>query len=140
MILHFTIPTSAKKKMPNLNDLIKAERTKVKTRNGGFFTMGAKMKKEWQRYIEVYIRKDLLGQKVEKPFIVHFEYYEPDYRRDIGNVHATCEKFTMDALQEVGTIPNDNQKWYKGFTACFSVDKLNPRVEVFIQEIENDAE
>lgn len=136
MIYTFTIPTKPKAKMPGLNDFIKAERVTFRTKHGKFMTKGAIMKKEWQEYISIFIRRDLGRLKINKPIIVHYHYFEPDHKRDFGNVHATCQKFTEDALQECGVISNDNQKFIKGFTADFDVDKENPHITVELEEVE----
>ena len=133
MIYKFTIPTEAKK-LPSLNDYIAAERIRIGGRNGKFYTKGAKMKRDWQDYISIFIRKDLRGVEIKKPVVVHYHYFEKDRRRDIGNIHAPCQKFTEDALQECGIIANDNQKCVIGFTAQFSTDKEKPRVEIILEE------
>lgn len=137
-MLQFVIPTSAKNKMPSMNDLIRAERTIFK-RNGKIVSQGSLLKKKWQQYICTCIIRDCGKQKIEKPFTVHFEIFEPDMKRDIGNVFAPLEKYTMDALQDTQTIPNDNQKWYKGFSATFNIDRTNPRVIVTIKEIQESG-
>jgi len=133
MIYKFTIPTNVKKKSPSLNDYIKAERTTVKKQGGRLVTLGALMKKEWQRYIGNCIRRDLHGLHIKEPIVVHYHYYEPDRRRDYGNIHAPVQKFTEDAMQDVGLIPNDNQDYIIGFSADFHVDPKNPRIEVEIE-------
>lgn len=136
MVYKFVIPTTKEKKMPNLNDFIKAERVSFRTQTGKFMTKGAVMKKEWQTYVSMYIRKDLRGIKIDKPVIIHYRYFEPDKKRDYGNIHAFCQKVAEDALQECGTIINDNQKYVRGFTADFDIDKANPRIEIELEEIE----
>ena len=136
MIYKFTIPTTGKNKLPSLNDYIAAERVRFKTKYGKFMTKGAKMKRDWQDYISIFIRKDLRGVHIEKPVIIHYHYYEFDRRRDIGNIHAPCQKFTEDALQECEIIANDNHNYVTGFTASFDYDKENPRVEVELEETE----
>lgn len=135
-IYKFTIPTSPTRKMPALNDFIRAERCTFRSYGNKLMTKGSLMKKEWQQYISVYIRKDLGRAKVLHPIVVHYHYYEPDRKRDLGNVHATCQKFTEDALQDCRVIPNDNQKWIVGFTADFDIDRQNPRIEVTLEEVE----
>lgn len=135
MILQFTIRTTPKNKTPSLNDVIKAERTIFKKGNK-IVSQGSLMKKKWQSYFASQIVKGLGRKKISKPFTVHYDIYEPDKKRDIGNVFSPIEKYTMDALQDTGTIPNDNQQWYKGFSARFFIDKENPRIEVTISEIE----
>ena len=135
MNLFFVIKTTPKTKTPSLNDLIRAERTIFKKGNK-IISQGALMKKKWQSYFASQIVSCIGRKKVEKPFTVHYDIYEPDLKRDIGNVFSPIEKYTMDALQDTGTIPNDNQKWYKGFSADFYVDREHPRIEVTIKEIE----
>ena len=121
MIYTFTIPTNGNNKLPSLNDYIRAERERIGAR-GKFLTKGAVMKKEWQQYISIYIRKSLRGVKIEKPVVIHYHYYEQNRKRDIGNIHAPCQKFVEDALQDCGVLANDNQKYVIGFTASFDVD------------------
>lgn len=135
MTYTFTIPTE-KKKLPSLNEYIAAERVRIGGKGSKFLTKGALMKREWQSYISLFIRRDLKLLKIEKPVIIHYHYFEKDSRRDLGNIHAPCQKFTEDALQDCGVIANDNQKCLKGFTATFEIDKENPRVEVSLQEID----
>ena len=137
MIYTFTIPTD-RKKLPSLNEYIKAERVRINARSGKFLTKGSVLKKEWQGYISLFIRRDLRGIKIEKPVIVHYHYYEADKRRDLGNIHAPCQKFTEDALQDCKVLANDNQKCIVGFTATFDIDKDNPRVVVSLEEVTNE--
>ena len=137
MIHTFTIPTD-RKKLPSLNDYIKAERVRINGRSGNFTTKGALLKKEWQSYISLFIRRDLKRLKIEKPVIIHYHYFAENRKRDLGNIHAPCQKFVEDALQDCGVIANDNQKCVVGFTASFDIDKQNPRVEVGIEEVTNE--
>ena len=135
MTYKFTIPTSKTHKLPSLNDYIGAERQRIGAR-GKFLTKGAVMKREWQQYISIFIRKDMRGVKITKPVVIHYHYYEPDRKRDFGNIHAPCQKFVEDALQDCGVIVNDNQKYVVGFTADFAISKDNPRVEIELEERE----
>ena len=135
MIHTFTIPTK-QKKLPSLNDYIRAERVRINTKHGKFLTKGALMKKEWQDFISVYIRRDLKHLIIKNPVVIHYHYFEADSRRDIGNIHAPCQKFVEDALQDCGVIANDNQKCVVGFTAHFGIDRENPRVVVELQEVD----
>ena len=135
MTYTFTIPTD-RKKIPSLNEYIAAERIRVGGRGSKFMTKGALMKREWQSYISLFIRRDLKQLVIDKPVIVHYHYYEENRRRDLGNIHAPCQKFTEDALQDCGVLVNDNQKCVVGFTASFDVDKDKPRVEVTLETVE----
>jgi Holliday junction resolvase RusA-like endonuclease len=132
MVHTFTI----KGRLPDLNDYLQAERVSRRTPNGKFFTRGAEMKTKWQQYIITFIRKDLKRLKITKPVIIHYHYYEPNARRDLGNIHAVSQKFIEDALQITKVLANDNQKCVRGFTADFDIDKDNPRIVVEIEEME----
>lgn len=129
----FTIPTD-RRKLPSLNDYIAAERVRIGSKTGKFLTKGALMKREWQSYISLFIRRDLRGVKIEKPVLIHYRYFEENRKRDLGNIHAPCQKFVEDALQDCNVIANDNQRCVVGFTVHFEVDKDNPRVEVVLEE------
>ncbi len=57
---------------------------------------------------------------------------------DISNVCSIVDKFTCDALQELGVIQNDNHKFIPEVTYKIGkVDKENPRVELEITAKEN---
>lgn len=124
------------KKIPSLNEYILAERTTIRKMGNRLLTKGAVMKKTWQEYMSIYIRKSVGRLKIEKPIIIRYQYYMPDQKMDVGNIHSTTQKFFEDALQDCGTIINDNQKYIKGFTADFFVDKDNPHITVVLEIVE----
>ena len=47
-----------------------------------------------------------------------------------------ADKVFQDALQKCGVIKNDGWKEVENFTHDFYVDKKNPRIEIFLEEIE----
>jgi hypothetical protein len=52
---------------------------------------------------------------------------------DLGNVCSIIQKYTEDALQELGIIENDNYKHIRSVRYEFgSIDKENPRCELEI--------
>ena len=56
---------------------------------------------------------------------------------DLGNVLSIVQKFTEDALVEYGVIEDDNYSIITEVNQNFGeVDKENPRVELFIKEVE----
>ncbi len=58
---------------------------------------------------------------------------------DISNVCAAIDKFTCDALQELGVIENDNYKFIRAVDYRFGrVDKENPRIELEITHWEEE--
>ena len=44
-------------------------------------------------------------------------------------------KFILDGMVELGTIPDDGQKYVKGISHELHLDRKNPRVEVEIEEV-----
>ena len=62
----------------------------------------------------------------------------PGSRRllDKSNVLCLHEKFFMDALVEMGRLPDDNFLFdYHTHYKMGKIDKDNPRVEIFIKEV-----
>lgn len=68
-----------------------------------------------------------------KPVDVHFHWFEPNKKRDKDNIRYGS-KFILDGLREAGKLPNDGWAWVLDMSDSFDVDKLNPRVEVTIDE------
>lgn len=132
-----TVKFTIQGRLPCLNDFIGAERTIVKRdyKRKIFLTQGAVMKKKWQAYVVNSITRDLKGKKVKTPVRIEYHYYEPNRKRDIGNIHGFAQKIIEDALQDAGTIPNDNWACISSFSATFDVDKDNPRIEVELIEV-----
>lgn len=59
-----------------------------------------------------------------KPCTVEFAWHERTAKRDCDNI-ASVKKYILDAMQKQGIIPNDNQKYIKGFTDKFIKDTRN---------------
>jgi Holliday junction resolvase RusA-like endonuclease len=72
----------------------------------------------------------------DEPYIFQYTVYPANNRAfDISNVCAIVDKFTCDALQEMGVIKNDNHKFIpEVLYKIGKVDKDNPRVELEIRE------
>ena len=62
--------------------------------------------------------------------MVRFEYHEKSKRRDADNI-ASAKKFILDALVEMGVLPDDSRKYVKGFYDVIIDDKTDfVRVEL----------
>lgn len=112
---------------PGLNEYGAAERTNK--------FAGAKMKKEYTDLAAWYIRSAKL-QPYTTPVIISFHWFEPSTRRDPDNI-IFAKKFILDGLVAAGVIPNDNQKWIRGFNAerwNAVTDKKRVGVELTIRE------
>ena len=91
---------------------------------------------------KIAYKNDIACQLVRLPEYslveVLFKLY-PETKRltDIGNVCSIHEKFFMDALVSIGKLTDDNYKYHSKTTYEFGeVDKVNPRVDVFIKELQ----
>ena len=62
-----------------------------------------------------------------------FCWYEKNRKRDPDNI-CFAKKFILDAMVKNHVLPNDSQKYIKGFRDLFYIDKDNPRIEIFIEE------
>ena len=123
--------------LPNLNDFIDANRVMV--RNAGHcFSKGNELKQSAQRDVQACIRRDLKGVVIENPINITYCFYEPNRRRDKDNIAAFAMKVIQDALVKEGVIKNDGWKEIYSFECYFDVDKLHPRIEVRLEELNQD--
>ena len=49
----------------------------------------------------------------------------------------SAAKFILDAMQDIKLIPNDNRRYVHLLQEVFT-DRENPRIEISIEEAEND--
>lgn len=82
------------------------------------------------------IRTQLPRLTINNPIIIHYRFYEADKARDKGNIFAFTDKVFEDALQKCGVIRNDGWNEIENFTHEFFVDRNNPRIEIFLEEID----
>lgn len=92
---------------------------------------GAKMKKSNQEAVMWAIKAAKLEPM--EAVTVHITWIEPNMRRDPDNIRFGA-KFILDALVQMGVIPNDTQKYVRGISDRFMVNKSNPRIIVELEE------
>ncbi len=115
--------------LPSLNDYLNAVGTNPKA--------GGKFKADYTKPCISAIRRCLRGWKVtHPPVVLHYKYFEnkKGKRRDVSNIHALCAKFFEDAMQQIGTIENDNPDWIENFTTEFAWIDGEPYIEIEIEE------
>lgn len=118
-------------RFPSMNDFIDANRI---TR--GKFNKGNELKKQTQETMLSSLLVAQKGLKIDKPIYLHYEFYEPNKKRDLDNVSAFFIKCFQDALVKAGIIENDTQKHIQGFSVDFFTDRERPRIEIEIEEID----
>ena len=116
--MRFTIPGT----LPGLNEYT------AKCRGNAY---GANaMKKRTQSAIAAHIpERHPLDTVTAFPATVYIDWYEPSNRRDVDNITFSA-KFILDALVQVGALPNDSRRYVCGIEHRVFTDKANPRIEV----------
>ena len=117
-----------KGKLPGLNEYIEAER-----RNR---YKGAQMKREAEAVVGWAVRSARL-KTFTKPVVMRYRWFEPNRKRDKDNISSYGRKVIQDALVKMGVLKGDGWKYISGFSDEFFVDKLEPRIEVVIEEVED---
>ncbi len=115
-------------------------------RNSHHFTLNA-AKIIWKENLRLALYEgnrpapDKAMDNIKPPFHFTYTIYQSSGRAfDVSNVCSIIDKFTADALQEFGIIPNDNYKYIPIITYRFGgVDKENPRAELEIREINQNG-
>lgn len=124
MIYEFTIPG----RLGSLNDYISRCRAN--------HYKGAAYKAKQQEIVERAIIKQLGRIHITKPVTLNYEWYEYNTRRDLDNVAGWGHKVIQDALTACNVLSNDGWKNIKGFTDVFAIDRENPRIVVYLEEVE----
>ena len=99
---------------------------------------GGKLKRDYMLIASNAIRRQLPKVEIEKPVFIKYKIYEATAKRDFSNVGSFATKVIEDSLQQCKVLKNDNQKCVRGYSHEFFIDRVNPRIEVEIIEIENE--
>jgi len=88
-----------------------------------------------------YVREALrdLEWRFKPPLRFTYTVFPQNGRKfDLANVLSVIQKFTDDALITAGLIKDDNYKVVRSINYRFGgIDKLNPRAELMIEEMED---
>jgi Holliday junction resolvase RusA-like endonuclease len=116
--------------LPSLNEIIKA----AKNGRGGYQPYNI-LKKEYMQLIQIECNRQIKGVKLNR---IHLDinWYCKNKKLDPDNIAAGGVKILLDSMVHVGIIENDGWKQIEGFSHKFYVDKVDPRIEVLITEIE----
>lgn len=122
---HFTIEGT----LPSLNEYL--------SEVGRNPRLGNSLKRDYVRSIILYLRlSEYRHYQAENPVIIHYVFYEPNMKRDHDNVASCASKFIQDALRDIEVIKDDSWKYVLNFTHDFYLDRENPRIDVYIEEID----
>lgn len=120
-----------------LNELLKAETHTWDARTKKI-VVSNKVKADNDKICRLAIQRDLRGVKIDKPIICHYHIFVKDKMHDRGNVYASLEKSFLDALQQKKVIKNDGFDDVLDSVFHTDLDRLNPRIEVIIEEVEGE--
>ena len=95
-----------------------------------------KVKKDGEIICQKCIRSQLKGVRISKPIKCTYYIFVPDKTHDRSNTYAGVEKIFLDSLQNEKIIQSDGYNYVFDSVFYTSVDALNPRVEVEIEEID----
>lgn len=110
-------------KLPSCNDYINA------CRYNKYY--GAKMKKDIEEQIGIYIRE---LPAYDKPVTINFHWIESNKRRDLDGI-CFAKKFILDAMVKAGKLKDDNRNCVTGFTDTFEYAK-DSKVVLEIKEVQ----
>ena len=114
--------------MPSLNEYL--------AETGRNPRAGGRLKREYVNTIIQYLRlSEYRNYQAENPVIIHYVFYEQNMKRDHDNVASLASKFIQDALRDIEVIKDDGWKYVLNYTHDFYLDRDNPRIEVYIEEI-----
>ena len=113
-------------RLPGLNEQINRDRS--------HWSKGNDLKKSTERDIALQLIPKV---KIDKKVFIVYKWFEENKRRDTGNV-AYAKKYIEDALVKCGILQGDGWKHKVGHADYFYIDKDNPRIEIEIQEVENE--
>lgn len=99
--------------------------------------VGGKIKKEETERVYWECKEQKIKPITKFPIKIIYNWYSKNKRKDIDNV-AFSKKFINDGLVMAEIIPDDSRKYIKGFSDNFFIDKDFPRVELTLEEKENE--
>lgn len=98
---------------------------------------GAKLKAESEMIVLGGINASgMRGLHITKPVKLRYLFFEKDKRRDHDNVSGYAHKVVQDMLVRAGILVDDGWDEIVGYTDDFFIDKVNPRIEVEIEEVD----
>lgn len=118
-----------------LNELLRSETHTYDPRRKATVVTN-KVKADNDTICRIAIQRDLKGVRIDNPIRCNYRIFVKDKMHDRGNVYASLEKSFLDALQQRKVIKNDTFDLVLDSTFHTEVDRLNPRIEVIIEEME----
>lgn len=115
-MLQFTVPG----RLPGYNEL-----------GAGHWARRGRIKREAMEAVGWIIKANGI-QPITSKVQVEIRCYEQNRRRDDDNVTSGASKIILDALQNIGILKGDGQKYVRCVKHPVEVDCENPRIEITI--------
>lgn len=96
--------------------------------------VGAKIKKDETERVYWECKEQKIKPATKFPVRITFNWYLKNKRVDPDNA-VFGKKFLLDGFVMAGVLPDDSQKYIKGFSEDWFIDKEFPRTEIIISEI-----
>ncbi len=123
-----------KGRLPSANELVRWDRIVGRRGRGRFF--GSIKRRQAILHVYGFIMEARL-KHYQNPVDISIRWVEPNARRDYDNI-ASGVKFILDALVKSYTICGDSRKWIpRPVRHDYAVDKVDPRIEVTINDWED---
>ena len=114
-------------RLAGLNEIIKSART--------HWSHGAKQKIEQEETVMWAIKQSRL-KPIARAFRMELLFVEPNDKRDPDNI-VSAKKFILDALQKMGIIINDNQKYVRGWSERWEIATSQTPTGIYVKLIED---
>ena len=112
-------------RLPGLNEMIGAARQN---------RFGSAKQKQANTELVAWCAKQAKIPRMQKASLA-ITWYEKNRQRDPDNVQSAV-KYIWDGLVVAGVLPNDGWQQQGPVSHIMAVDKVNPRVEIEITEVE----
>lgn len=112
-------------RLPGLNEMIGAARQN---------RFGSAKQKHSNTELVAWCAKQAKIPRMQKASLA-ITWYEKNRQRDPDNVQSAV-KYIWDGLVVAGVLPNDGWQQQGPVSHIMAVDKVNPRVEIEITEVE----
>lgn len=90
-----------------------------------------------EKKIRECLSKQGMGKvRITKPIAIHYLIFAKNKKHDRQNLGSCLDKCFCDALQSMKIIPNDTWDWVVKLSFDYDIDRMNPRAEITITELE----
>lgn len=120
-----------------LNELLNHQEKRYDPRLGRMRVFNTEKVKNEKKIRECIRKQGLEEVRIKKPVAIHYLIFAKNKKHDRQNLGSCLDKCFCDALQSMKILPNDTWDWVVKLSFDYDIDRINPRAEVTIIEVEN---